>query len=94
MQELDRNDMNSRLQFCMWASQNLTVQNDFFDFVLFTDEATFHKNSFVNGHNFHFYDTANPHFIRRLDHQHRWSLNVWGGIIGNHLVGPHFFMET
>lgn len=23
--------------------------------------------------------------------QHRWSINVWGGIIGTHVIGPHFF---
>ena len=56
-----------------------------------TDEATFHKNGFVNKHNFHYYDNTNPHAIRRIDHQHRWSLNVWGGIVGNHIIGPYSF---
>lgn len=91
VQQLDERDFQNRLNFCNWAVQKSREQNDFFDFVLFSDEATFHKNGYVNRHNFHYYADVNPHFIRPLDHQHRWSLNVWGGILGNRLIGPYFF---
>lgn len=91
VQELDQRDFQNRLNFCEWAIERYTEQNDFFDFILFMDEATFHKNEYVNRHNFHYYDTTNPRFVRPLDHQHRWSLNVWGGILGNRLIGPYFF---
>lgn len=29
--------------------------------------------------------------MRHADNQHRWLINVWGGIIGEHVVGPYFF---
>lgn len=58
---------------------------------MFSDEATFHKNGFVNRHNFHYYSDHNPRIFRQIDKQHRWSINVWGGIIGGFVFGPHFF---
>lgn len=58
--------------------------------MLFSDESTFHKNGFVNRHNFHYYSTENPNIIRTHS-QERWSVNVWGGIIGDHVIGPYFF---
>jgi hypothetical protein len=33
----------------------------------------------------------NAHWVRHVDPQVRWSINVWGGIIGEHVLGPHFF---
>lgn len=89
VQELDHADFNNRLQFCEWALHKLQERNDFFDHVLFTDEATFLKNGFVTRRNCHYYNTENPHWIRPLDRQHRWSLDVWGGIFGRHVIGPH-----
>lgn len=92
-QELSDDDFQKRLQFCNWARDKMQDVT-FFSNVLFTDEATFHKNGFVNRHNFHYYASENPHLFRQVDHQHRWSINVWGGIIGEHVIGPHFFDGT
>lgn len=91
MQNLNDNDFIRRRRFCEWVLNRTQEQPDFFDYVLFSDEATFHNNGNVNRHNLHYYATENPHFRRYVDNQHRWSLNVWGGIVGTHLVGPHFF---
>lgn len=93
MQELLDDDYEKRLTFCEWAQERIQQNRDFFNFVLFADEATFHKNGFVNRHNFHYYATDQPHCIRTIS-QTRWSLNVWGGIIGNHVIGPYFFDGT
>lgn len=89
-QELNEADYRRRLAFCEWAQQKIYAERFFFDFVLFGDEATFHKNGTLNRHNFHYYATTNPHLIRPHS-QTRWSINVWGGIVGNHVIGPHFF---
>ena len=91
-QELYDTDYERRLTFCNWAQQQIQREPRFFDYLLFTDEATFNKNGNVNRHNFHYYATENPHYIRTHS-QNRWSLNVWGGIIGNIVIGPHFFEE-
>lgn len=90
MQELRGRDFEKRVQFCRWGLEKINRENDFFDFVLFSDEATFHKNGTVNRHNMHYYATENPHFVRCMNHQQRWSLNVWGGILGKRVIGPYF----
>lgn len=92
-QELTENDYERRIEFCTWAQNNIRQNGTFFNNVLFTDESTFHRNGFVNRHNYHYYDTANPHKLRMNSFQHKWSLNVWGGIIGAYVIGPHFFEE-
>ncbi|KAJ8911973.1 hypothetical protein NQ315_003251 [Exocentrus adspersus] len=68
-QELLEGDFDLRIDFCNWAQVSC----------LFSDEATFHKNGFVNCHNFHYYSDHNPRIFRQIDRQHRWSINVWGG---------------
>lgn len=47
----------------------------------------------MNRRNFHFYSDTNPHYLRDINRQNRWSLNVWGGILGTRIVGPFFFEE-
>lgn len=64
-------DYERRVDFCMWALNKDAQSNDFFNYVLFTDESTFHNNGLVNRHNFHCYDTENHHVFRTLDRQHR-----------------------
>lgn len=90
-QALSDADFENRLQFCIWARTK--IQNDpmFFNYVLFSDEATFHNSGCVNRHNFHYYSTENPRVMRQIDRQHQWSLNAWAGIIGDYIIGPHFF---
>lgn len=91
LQELLPTDYEKRSNFCVWVLNKTQQQYNFVDSVLFSDESTFHKNGFVNMHNCHYYDTSNPHFVRTVDYQHRWSINVWAGIVGRHLIGPYFF---
>lgn len=57
--------------------------------VLFTDEAGFSKNGIINSHNLHLWADENPHASIVTRHQHRFEpINVWAGIIGQHLIGP------
>jgi len=90
-QALNEQDFENRINFCNWGLARIQEQARFFNSVLFTDEASFHNNGNVNRHNLHYYNDANPHFLRTVDPQHRWCLNVWGGILGVHIIGPHFF---
>lgn len=91
LQELSGNDFNRRVEFCMWVLDKVADNNDFFNNVLFTDECTFHNNGSFNRHNFHYYSDSNPHEFRVVHNQHKWSVNVWGGIMGGFVIGPHFF---
>lgn len=90
-QALEGRDFENRMRFCDWGLARIGEEQRFWNYVLLTDEAIFHNNGRVNRHNLHFYADVNPHFRGTVDHQHRWSLNVWGGIIGDHIIGPHFF---
>ncbi|RLU16752.1 hypothetical protein DMN91_010820 [Ooceraea biroi] len=38
----------------------------------------------------HYWAPENPHWMREIDHQRRWSINVWCGILGNQVIGPYF----
>ena len=40
------------------------------------------------------WDSENPHAIVQSRHQYRFSINVWAGIVGNHLIGPHILTRT
>ncbi|KAJ8914004.1 hypothetical protein NQ315_012027, partial [Exocentrus adspersus] len=68
-------DFDLRIDFCNWAQGKIRENFYFFNSVLFSDEATFHKNGFVNRHNFHYYSDHNPRIFRQIDRQHRWSIN-------------------
>ena len=93
-QELNNGDVQRRTEFCNWAIQTMEEDGTFFNRVLFSDEATFHRNGSVNRHNFHYYADENPNYFRQTYCQHRWSLNVWGGIIGEYIIGPYFFERS
>lgn len=45
-------------------------------------------------HNSHYWSDENPYWVRSIDNQHRWSVNVWCGIVDSKIIGPHFFEET
>lgn len=61
MQKLHLSDGNG-LNFFEWGSTKIYWEINFFDYVLFIDESTFHNNGKENRHNFD-YLTINPHFI-------------------------------
>lgn len=90
-QHLSERDFGIRTDFSLWILDKVGEDPNFLKYVLFTDESTFHNNGLVNRHNFHYYDTENRHTFRTIDRQQRWSVNVWGGIIGDFVIGPHFF---
>lgn len=88
---LELGDDRRRLNFCRWAANRMHQDPFFFDKCLFTDEAKFDNMGGVNLHNAHYYSQVNPHWQRDHRVQRRWSFNVWGGIIGNNVIGPFFY---
>lgn len=56
--------------------------------ILFTDEASFTRDGINNFHNRHVWAEENPHAVLASSHQNRFSLNVWGGIFQDKLLGP------
>jgi hypothetical protein len=57
--------------------------------VLFADEAAFTRNGIINFQNNHVWAEVNPHAVVQSRRQQQLRINVWAGIIGNVLVGPH-----
>jgi hypothetical protein len=58
--------------------------------ILFSGEATFCLNRFVNKHNCRYWFSEIPHWMMEHHTQHPQKLNVWAGIIGHHMIGPYF----
>lgn len=91
VQALYPGDRYLRLDFCHWFLDQPRHGFENFGYgVLFTDESQFTRNGINNFHNRHLWDIENPHGIVESGHQQRFSLNVWGGMIGNFLLGPVF----
>ena len=90
-QELHGNDFVDRVRFCTWMLRHDTPD---LSRILFTDEATFTNHGNVNLRNMHYWSVTNPHWLRQVERQRPWSVNVWCGIVGEHLIGPFFIQGT
>jgi len=94
IQQLTLNDFEQRLEFCRWAQIMLNRDRIFFRFVLFSDEAIFQNIGQLNRHNSHYWSVENPHWYQEVNHQHRWSLIVWCGILKGNLICLYIFDEN
>jgi hypothetical protein len=93
VQALSPADFPYRVEYCTWFLQKCLNPN-FISTVLFTDEAMFARSGILNYHNNHNWDLENPHAIVQTGYQQKFSWNVWGGIIGDLLIGPFFLPPT
>lgn len=89
VQRLEPGDYANRLVFCQWIRRH---QRDIHR-TLWTDEAQFTRDGVNNSRNCHLWSLENPNAIRQSHSQHRFSINVWAGIINRKLIGPHIFEE-
>ncbi|KYN21601.1 hypothetical protein ALC57_06024, partial [Trachymyrmex cornetzi] len=83
--------IDRRMEFCEEIEER---GNDFVSKIIFTGEAAFQINGNVNHQNFRYWSTENPHWMRADKTQYLAKVNVWAGIIGEHLIGPFFFAEN
>lgn len=90
-QGLNEQDFDRRLDYCHWMLGMINENRQFLSQILWTDEATFNSDGKVNMHNMHYWSAENPHWFRGVQHQGRWSLNVWCGILEGNIIGPYFF---
>lgn len=88
VQALQPADHLSRVQFCSWFLRKHDECQNFSSVVLATDEATFTRSGINNSHNSHIWAVENPHAVRRTHFQHRFSVNVWAGLVNGQLIGP------
>jgi len=92
-QDLHGIDFENRT-FCQWVQHQMHLNNEFLSLILFTDEASLTNYDFANLHNMHYWSDENPHWLKEVDRQQQWSVNVWCGIIGDKLIGPYFINGT
>lgn len=88
VQALLPNDFALRTRYCNWLLAQAENDATFLQRILWTDEANFSRDGYFNSRNSHYYSMENPHVFHQHHHQHRFSVNVWAGIIGNHVLGP------
>lgn len=92
-QALTALDFDRRLEFCEWMRNMLTDNPNFLSRILWTDEATFTSTGKVNLHNSHYWAENNPHWMIEIDQQHKFSVNVWCGIIEGKII-TYIFEEN
>jgi hypothetical protein len=61
---------------------------------LITDNTHFTRNGVNNTRNSHVWDRDNPHGTDERKYQHRFSVNMWCGVIGEQLIGPYFSEQS
>lgn len=84
VQHLHDGDHALRLQFCEWMLQNRRLHK----YILFSDEAQFTRDGVNNCHNEHRWSEENHHATFERNFQHRFSINVWCGMLNDQLFGP------
>ena len=89
VQDLLPADYNPRLGLARWCLSQVERDDVFLKHVLFTDKATFTSDGIFNTHNMHSWQEENPREVHRFRYQHRFSVNVWAGIVGDSLIGPY-----
>lgn len=87
-QDLNNYDIAQRLAFCNWCHDQPA---GFHQRILWTDECTFKSDATVNTWNFRYWAPQNPHWLRTIDRQHIWKVNVWCGIFDDKIIGPIIF---
>ena len=93
MQDLHAEDHPRRVQFVKWFLHKEVEQPCFPSKVIFTDEASFARERIVDVHNLHLLSAVNPHVTRQCKHQVGFSVNVWAGILGDHMIRPYILPE-
>lgn len=90
-QNLYEIDSERRIEFCQWILQRIHLAPNFVSTILFTDESRFTNNGMFNRNNTRYWSRENENLIIEGNFQERFGVNVWAGIVGEHLVGPILF---
>ncbi|ENN77049.1 hypothetical protein YQE_06385, partial [Dendroctonus ponderosae] len=86
-QALSHQDFERCLDHCHWLLNMIRDDHQSLTNILWTYEATFNSNGGVNLHNRHYWSRTNPQWMQEVEHQGRFSVNVWCGIIGGQIIG-------
>ncbi|GFX45542.1 uncharacterized protein TNCV_2740791 [Trichonephila clavipes] len=80
----------ARRRFVEWAQNEIAVVPDFHKRILFSDEAHFWLNGYVNKQNCRIWSEANPQVYVETP-LHPEKLIVWCALWAGGIIGPYFF---
>ncbi|GFV74215.1 hypothetical protein TNCV_2312141 [Trichonephila clavipes] len=87
---IHQNDHQARRRFVEWAQNEIAVVPDFHKRILFSDEAHFWLNGYVNKQNCRIWSEANPQVYVKTP-LHPEKLTVWCALWAGGIIGPYFF---
>ncbi|GFT96147.1 uncharacterized protein TNCV_1884701 [Trichonephila clavipes] len=87
---IHQNDHQARRRFIEWAQNEIAVLPDFHKRILFTDEAHFWLNGYIDKQNCHIWSEANPQVYVETP-LHPEKLTVWCALWAGGIIGPYFF---
>jgi len=90
VQELKPRDHYMRRSFADWALEQLATDPLFYRKILFSDEAHFWLNGFVNKQNCRIWSETNPQQTLQTP-LHPEKCTVWCGFHVGGIIGPYFF---
>ncbi|GFW36394.1 uncharacterized protein TNCV_3713121 [Trichonephila clavipes] len=87
---IHQNDHQARRRFVEWAQNEIAVVPDFHKRILFSDEAHFWLNGYVNKQDCRIWSEANPQVYVETP-LHPEKLTVWCALWAGGTIGPYFF---
>ncbi|GFU92168.1 hypothetical protein TNCV_2530271 [Trichonephila clavipes] len=87
---IHQNDHQARRRFVEWAQNEIAVVPDVHKRILFSDEAHFWLNGYVNKQNCRISSEANPQ-VHVETPLHPEKLTVWCALWAGGIIGPYFF---
>ncbi|GFU33049.1 DUF4817 domain-containing protein [Trichonephila clavipes] len=87
---IHQKDHQARRRFVEWAQNEVAVVPDFHKRIVFSDEAHFRLNGYVNKQNCHIWSEANPQVYVETP-LHPEKLTVWCTLWAGGIIGPYFF---
>ncbi|GFU86297.1 integrase catalytic domain-containing protein [Trichonephila clavipes] len=87
---IHQNDHQAKRRFVEFAQNEIAVVPDFHKRILFSDEAHFWLNGYVNKQNCRIWSEANPQVYVETP-LHPEKLTVWSALWAGGIIGPYFF---
>jgi hypothetical protein len=86
VQHLLPEDYPIRREFCLWLINQNDAHPHFLSRILFFDESLFCWEGCSNYHNLHIWAEESPRELFPRAFQHRFSVNLWTGLLGDRLA--------
>lgn len=93
-QEIFPEDQWRRMEFCETMMEKSNENENFLQNILFSDESSFPLHGKHNPSIVRYWSRENEHRSFQLRTQYPQKLNVWAGILGDHIIGPFFIDGT